>query len=69
VAAELYGISVAAGLRRCKRPEGRPGRWPACCGRGALPGRGAVRRPPPRPVRGGRAAQARDHACRPGRRH
>ena len=52
VAAALYSISVAAGLRRCRRPGARPGRWPAWCGRGAPPGRGAARRPPPRQVRG-----------------
>jgi hypothetical protein len=41
----------------------------AAGGRGALPGRGAVRRPRPRQVRVGGTAQACDHACRPGRRH
>jgi hypothetical protein len=47
VAAALHSVSVTAGLRRRRRPEGRPGRWPACCGRGAPPGRGAARRRSP----------------------
>ena len=61
VAAALNSISVAAGLRRCRRP-------------GASPVAGVLRAPPvrgawrPRPGRcgGGRAGQARDHARQPG---